>query len=466
MRRNLTLTSLISLFWCAVLSAQNPLDYNQYVYPDVRRSALDVTLYTFGQNSGAKFSEQTKVNSSGFTGRGSFLYSLIANDRRLQQVQNFSGNLLYDFEKTSFTNAPLENRHTEFSFSLTYNNTQRNYSPNNNYDEIYYGVFSNLYSRSLDEQKNKYLNTIATGGYRIGTGRIEPADELFQAQFIMDDLARKGLLVDKSQNGLFALGQLLAVQRQRRLLDFRVLYVNQLESISQWLAANTENFEDINFATAAIVTSDNWLYNQFNNRAIGSRQSLGLDVRYNLYSNLEGRITDLYQLGLYGEIYHTKPKNKHLHTSSLILGGVIYNNGNLLTSRTVPIKSVNPFFSGAFKAGYYPVSRTALTLTGSVSAQANIPQNGNRFGALLRPEVIFGTQYFINYRTSFRADLTLFFQRAGGSFRYEAVLPGHEIYGNQSVLFRSYEQNFQGLFSPGIQRHGLYGSVTLSHAFF
>ncbi|MBK9151133.1 MAG: hypothetical protein IPM26_09070 [Saprospiraceae bacterium] len=52
MRRNLTLTSLISLFWCAVLSAQNPLDYNQYVYPDVRRSALDVTLYTFGQNSG------------------------------------------------------------------------------------------------------------------------------------------------------------------------------------------------------------------------------------------------------------------------------------------------------------------------------------------------------------------------------------------------------------------------------
>lgn len=460
------LTTILSLSLCSFLSAQNQMDYTKYLYPDVRRSALDVTLYTFGQNTGAKFSEQTKVNSSGFTCRGSFLYSLLANDRRLQQIQNFSGNLLYDFEKTSFTNFPNENRETEFSLFLAYNNTQRNYSPNNNYDEIYYGVFSNLYSRRLDEQKRNDLYTVASGGYRIGTGRIEPADEIFQAQFIMDDLAQKGLLVDKSQDGLFALGQLLAVQRQRRLLDSRVLYVNQLESISQWLAANTENFEDINFATTAIVTSDNWLYNQFNNRAIGSRQSVGLDVRYNLYSNLEGRITDLYQLGLYGEIYQTKPKNKHLHTSSLILGGVIYNNGNLLTSRTLPIKSVNPFFNGAYKVGYYPVSRTALTLTGSVSAQANMPQNGNGFGALLRPEVIFGTQYFINYRTSFRADLTLFYQRAGGSFRYEAILPGHEIYGNQSVLFRSYEQNFQGLFSPGIQRHGLYGSVTLTHAFF
>jgi hypothetical protein len=218
--------STLLLFVSLMAFSQN-YDYSKFKYPEVKIPSL----YTYANLSNYiknDYNDKSQNrNDLGYSITGD--YSLFSNSKSNQKLLYLSLN--NELANTSKTD------NSTFSFDLRLNSSffNRKYSKNdsvsflgikNHFFELDCILSSNLSSNTNknDQSKSNYnsQNVDIQLPIKVGFGRIEPMNNLFIAQFLMDDLIKEGLLKDKfSQEKLFELAQLMTKVNIRRVFDYR-----------------------------------------------------------------------------------------------------------------------------------------------------------------------------------------------------------------------------------------------------
>lgn len=354
---------------------------------------------------------------------------------------------------------------TKINPSLSFSSLNRHYNENNFY-QYNYGLISDFTSfRSIASDYSLFTINPKVS-FRLGSGRVEPAAELFDAHFMIDDLNQRGFDIAKDQESLFELGSLLAVQNQRRILDGRRLRVNQLETISGWIATKDRRLKDLDYIATTVTITDNWLYNFFNNRAIGLRKSIGIDLSYQYSDFAELNPYDHVSLSLYGEWFYTKPINQYFHRSWAAFAGLNHRVANVFTDNIAEPQQTIPFINLVYLHSYHPNSRTTLSLTGELNTSYVIREAlSNNLNIV--PRVGFNTSYFINFNTRIEANLNLVYRfTANDSYFVDPFIQNHEIYSNQSRIISDSSLRTLTFGNTIVRGFQMMGRVAFLHSFF
>ena len=433
---------LLYIFYL-VVSAQylgfSQIDYSQYMYPDVELRLLDFSMRLGGNTLKVHDEDLNGFEYTNFNTDGFLNYNKFKNNRDLQQFTQALVNYNIRLQNREGTTSTPAIKEFYFSPSIRISSLKRRYKSNNKYFESHLGISSRLDLEILDSEDYSQYTFSPTFGFRLGKGRVEPASELFDAHFILDDLRDNGFAINTTQRLLFEFGQLIAKQRQRRVLDNRRQRVNQIEDLSKWLSPQIENFNDFDYIKTTMIITDNFLYNFFNDRAIGSRKSIGINGRYFGSTN---NTTDLYQdnalLNLYAEVYKTYPVNQYFHKSWAVFAGARYMQPNIIATSFTHQQEVAPFINFVYRYSYHPNSRTELGLTGTLNNYFNIPNFVRKNNLLINPGLHFNTSYFINFQTRIVANFGFDYKYfANNSYFSPVGFLDHEIYGTLSTLFHS-----------------------------
>jgi hypothetical protein len=464
------LSSFVFFSLCSfkVLNAQ--INYNKYIYPDVDRRTLDFDFFLRGVSADIKFRVfnfpiEDSLFHKEFGAELSFHYNRFYNTRKKQKfilIRNISS-----IGGGKLVQPGFSGEGTLIEQGLNVHNGIRFYNKKKLYSELTYGADVIYYRLSKPFVRKDFLLT-SNLGIRFGIGRTEPAAELFDAMFIIDDLKEKQFDVSHiSEKKLFQLAQLMAKARQRRILDFRRERLNQLESVSQWFVDNLEELTAKEQILLNTIIADNWNYNFPTDRSIGNRISIGVDAVH-LYNNLtflEG--WSAYQILVYGELFYTKPLSRYFHRSYALFPGVkaIKNFG---TSRS--FMSHNPFLNGALNYSYYPNSRTRFNVSGQVNATYLSDNHSWRYDSQVNiiPRLFLSTEYFINYQFRVLVDFSLEYRYSSGIGVHEFSDFFHEIYAfNNSLGFNQMRpNNFTGTTFDGGKGHRSFLNIRLLYSLF
>lgn len=464
MQLKLNLITVFIIFFLAFNIGNAQFDYSKFEYPDVERKALNASLMLNGGHSYSKLSNFDFV-FTGFNQSGALDYSFLSNTRKKQKITTFFTDIDFSYSRQKNGLSSEISTTTQFNPYILFSNHIRNYKADNRYREFYYLANAELNTRKTNDEDVNNFSISPSIGYRIGIGRIEPASELFDAMFIVSDLKDRGFLLEMDQDVMFEFGRLLAQQRQQRILDSRRLYVRQMEGINSWLAQKIEGFEALDYVATSVIISDNWLFNQFFNRAIGVRKSIGIDLRTSYFESSPNFKQDRSQISIYGEVYNTNPVNQHAHRSMLIMAGISYARQNILPTNNLEDHTLSPFISAACRYTYYPISRTSLSLLADIRASYNFKSESFDNVLIVLPRIGFNMSYFLNYQTRINADITVRYSHTSADFAQGNINPDHEIYGNQTnVIFR--ESLFRPLVFSETKGFLMNGSVSILHSFY
>jgi hypothetical protein len=471
MTKSLRTANLICLFvFIQSFQLDSQIDYNQYLYPDVDFHSLNTEFAFAGNNSSFQLTnilgQDGKQNYTLLNLNGSVFHNRIINTREKQRLIR---NSFYGFySKTRDEGFLRDFKENILNFQFFHNNTLRNYSAENNYTELLYGISARYNHLNRNENISSTLAFAPALGFRVGNGRTEPARELFDAMFILDDLRKKDyVLVGESQNLIFEMAQLMAVARQTRLLDFRVQRIHQLELIAEWLREHMDEVSQREQNLLTVIVADNWNYNIFNDRSIGDRKSIGIETRYNFSKFRNENPVTSFVAVLYGEIYKTEPLSRYFHRSTAIFPGLHYRRSlsGLTQDRYFP------FINSVVDYSYFPNSRTRLSMNGGADI-SYLPKDFvfDEAGSVnLRPFIGLGAEYFINYQFRILADILTSYSYSSKNNFVPINTIRHEVYGSVSSLVPLFESpifNDPNLFVNYSSRIALDYNIRFLYSFF
>ncbi|MBK9256220.1 MAG: hypothetical protein IPM42_12090 [Saprospiraceae bacterium] len=423
-------------------------DYKKWLFPDVDRKALDGTFNLDAQiySSESVFPQAIVLKQRNVSNYISLFYNRFYNTRKFQKTEEY-------FFSNSFNIAsggPENNIKTQSFLTprFYYANNTKVYKASGNYFG-YLPLGSIQYSNYTydDGSNNKYLSGTLGIGLELGAGRIEPTIDLFNAQFLMDDLIASGVLSeDLAEKKLFELGALMATNRNQRILDFRRLRVNQLNNLGKWLMEQPE-ISQSNPILVSTILADNWNYNYFNTRSAGFRKSVRLTPKVQYWKQYEIELSALkYEVDLSSEIYYSKPlSQKSQFESAFIAGGTILMD-RFLGELGFDDPWFNYLYSSIFiKYGYFPNSRTVVSTLGvlrGIYGKSNGGQLENN--SLIQPALKCEFDYFLSYQLRLNANVGYYFNlRSENEFNFLSPTRfNHEINSpHSSVSLNDFRTN-------------------------
>ncbi|MBK8669684.1 MAG: hypothetical protein IPN89_09545 [Saprospiraceae bacterium] len=421
-------------------------DYTQFRFPDVKIKGINTSGNLSGGESHYRFLSESKSanTSANYNLNGNFFS--FTNNAKTQKRNNIYFNHSFRFNSDRRQGLIATNNHIvksrDFYFYLSEEQVNRKFLNDNAsfagfknlFLELDHNVslgYANGYTNDTADVENNYsnYNMFLALPIKVGFGRIEPMNDLFLAQFLMDDLLKEGLISEKfSQEKLFELAQLMSYIRNQRVFDFRRSNIYQLTEIAGWMEKNNipQNIKSFT------IMNDNWQNAYLNTRNHGKRVSVGfipwLDA--NKYSNNFKQ--SYYGLGLQLEFSKAKAVSQYLQRDLSIYLTQHYQSDNNNVFK-------DQFFTqllAAVEYSYNPNSRTTYSITPSMSYYLfNI--DNQEINASLRGQV----NYFINNKTRILASLTgsylpksdennfsnIFYNRG------QNVLPGRLIYAEYGI---------------------------------
>ncbi len=427
-----SLRALLMIFLSATFSATYSQTDTTYRYaafrlPDIDRKALEAQ-FSLGGNA-ANIQRQTLFGTQSFS-NGLFsndidvYYSRFRNNERIQGQRNigFTHDLLWSNENESGTTT----RFTRYGASLQLNEMTRIYHRPGRFFEyglnggIQFTTENGRVSSSPQEVKANRFSLDATIPLKIGRGRIEPIDEVFIAKFMMDDLVANGVLgEDLSEEDLFDLARLMAEVRNQRIFDFRRQIISQLTRLDAWFKEKKlTGGNDILYFT---TMNDNWIYAFKNVRGAGYRLSLGVapQVRYfyqNSGNQLSGNANILTGTSLSVEFERQYPINQYWQSGGTFSVGAQYVIDPNIIEDDFPNQILSPFVSASLSYGYYPNSRTIVSMDGAVMYQHHqgFPVKELSYH-LFQPSIGTNLTYFLSYHMQLSGVLRMNYYLASDS---------------------------------------------------
>ena len=392
-------TSFIFCFFLSAVSINTfaqeyKYDISKYYTPEIVRNSLDVNFSTSGSlsNEATTYNpliyqgiSNDSIKNSSLSGQVNSTFSHLKNTRKLISNIQLSGN----FSLNSYTNNPANEENNEHRSSsttnLNYNLSNRYYYSSNHF--ISYGANSFFYyNMSKDVTGNK---SVFTNNYQddlniglnpsigIGIGRIESVEDARQAIYILEELSKKGVLTRQLTNDeIFNFSQQISRVKNKRFLDSRIHLMEEIASVDSFFVRNSLlNKQDATYFTNLY---DLWINGANFSRKSGQSFEISFipsgswDKGKNEYlsSTQVENYPNNQEKWMYGGnlnlIYnYEKPVNLNWqHSVNVSMNGsTAYVDGQYLQSSIRNKTSTNGIgLSGSYTLGYYPTTRTNLSV--------------------------------------------------------------------------------------------------------
>lgn len=444
------------VFWLIIsqsLTGQTTYNYTNFKYPEVKVKGLNSELNLSGNDNSFKFfNSDLKRSNFSYNVLGS--YFQFANSAKIQKTDNIR--IFNSYARQVEVLSSTEETEKNFSLHLSKTQISRKYiDPNASFLGLSQKFFE--FSHQIRASFQRYningaegLNDtyFATVPVKIGIGRIEPMNDVFLAQFLMDDLLEAGVITEKfSEEKLFELAQLMSLIRNQRVFDFRRARIYQLTEIANWMEQNSIAQSIRSFA----ILNDNWLNASLIQRRHGKRMSAGLVPWLEKIVTINNEYPTFYGLALELEYINSIPLSQFSQSDFFVGFSQNFQKTDILENHITQL-GMNYTYS------YNPNSRTTYTM----SAQADmILASFSDFGYSLNMPA--NIDYFINNRARIRFSLGAIFTNnpKNVSNRRISVTDFNNIYDNFRLL-----TPFSPILFSSSESFQLYGNIHFAYAFF
>lgn len=391
-------------------------NYDKYRFPDLKVQGLNLSFNsdgyynkstTFGDNISQRF---------GFNFGGDY-FRLLNNDHK-QITDNLKVDANFDYAKefdTGSNNVTQKRLNTKIDKSQINRRYLKNETTLFRFKGKFYEINHRIYLSNYKQVQNT-TNAFVNLSVGFGFGRLEPVSEIFDAQFLMNNLLDSRMIQTKfSENELFELAALMANVKNQRVFDFRRANIYQLTELSKWLD-NKGIPQNIKTFT---ILNDNWTGNFIAQRLQGKRLTFLVspwaDQRWSSQNS-----SQLYRGGS-ASVNYIAAKNKSLYIGTemkLKLSHSIvseFPNANNVTT-----------LSGGYSWIFNPNSRTTISASTTLALAT---QKFDNYAAQV--SIPMSLNYFINNRA-----------RISGNLSVNWLTNDNSIFERQNEL-REFNPNFQ-----------------------
>lgn len=395
---------LFVLVQASLIAQTDSILYRTYEFPNVFRKALQLNPNLSGSyNKLNSKNDLDDDNQSYFNQDLNVTYSSFKNDEKTQGESNSS------FSNSYSRYISDEEKIINFGLYLNTYNLQRKFGTNNKFFEWSYNLNTSYTSSKRAEfpdMNQKILYSNLSVPLKIGKGRIQPISDVFLAKFIADELVSTGIISRQmTQSELFSFANEIAILQNQRIFDSRRYRVYVQENLSKWLENNFQTDKERTIELVNIIT-DNWLNAFLTNRLSGKSFSFGVTPYLQFYRDLEAGSYLFHDLAATGivEYKNELPMSQFFQRSINISGGIraVDKKYNEISGQFF-----EPFFNASYIFGYYPNSRTTLSLVANVNYQQinNVILNTTK-NDRINSGLDFVTSYFINNRVRITGTLS------------------------------------------------------------
>lgn len=339
---------------------------DKYVNPDYKRQSLDFEVSTTGVFDSYKTtqgSDETKEKNTSLDGDINVAYSKIQNSLSKQSETSLGLSFDGEYQKQKMDEI-TRNKNSEMSLMLSFSDESRYYFSNKKFVEFspqVFGVIRNREEEKVDsDNDSKWYSINLSFRLGYGIGRIEHVEDARLAVYLLDDLKKNGVLQkDLTHDDIDRLAQCMTKVKFKRQFDSRIKLIDEIATVDSFLVANGIVNEQ-NTSRYFTALYDNWQYAGLITRLSGSRFSGGIAPGYN-WSKNKWNDNKSYSSQVDGTLYvnytYEKPVNLYWQHSAFIeLGEEV---GRV---RHFEENYWKTYLSGRVSLGYYPNSRTYMTL--------------------------------------------------------------------------------------------------------
>lgn len=376
------------------LTAQlSSYDLSKYEVPDVSFHQL-LARGSFGQNSflaGEDGTGQFQTDETNFNLNLNLRYNGFVISRKRQNTYNLNTTNNLSFNNSQSGNSNV--RTFNWRNSINAFNTIRIYKPNETFYEWTTILSTSLQGFNFKDQSLDRNRGIRDFSFimplRLGFGRIENVSFAQQALFILRKLKEEGKIKKRLSNEeITAFADAIAQIRSRRIFDFRLRRIFELEQLDQFLMEH-QMVEEQDIRYFALL-NDQWIYGSSIQRGSGYRFSFAVHpgIIYN-NQNIDGFgdfNSNLYSLLIGLELVSSEPLNQYWQRSFEMSAYAGFSKGNVFDDFT----NVNKDFSEPKTLvnvqggmGFYPNTRTRLDLNLGTSVNVSLSESNNFTTAVL-----------------------------------------------------------------------------------
>lgn len=432
---------ILVLIILVVSEIDGQYNYNNYKYPDLTVKGLNVGLFLYGNGTSYTTLSRNKTYYLDYNFDAN--YFRFVNNSHQQKTDYISLN------HALYKRSPIVFQNNYVTFNLEKSQINRKYFHN---DTGLFGLQGKFFEinhkfdamKSFSMYDNFKTSLILSGG--IGFGRLQPVSEVFNAQFLMDDLMQQGQLSQKfSEEELFELAALMAKIKNTRLFDYRRANIFQLKELSKWFQTKGLT-QDIDLFT---TINDNWSSNLVNKRLEGSKISFNLNPWVDITRSLS-RNKDNYGVAAIVNFVRANNINQHFGSETMIN---ISHNVDISDAKTS-----NPILlSGIHRLLFNPNSRTIFGLGPALTVAIT---DLKYYGFLLNLQG--SCSYFINNQTRISGNIVL--SRNQGNSTKISNFYAYINEFNNNFITNSSDSNL--LYYADYDNYSISANINFSYSFF
>lgn len=432
------------LFPCAIFCQK--FNYNEYAFPDMNIKGMYLTGQSTFQN------DELSTRFSVLASSGQFR---LKNSGRTQSYYRNHFELFYGNNETNF-NGSKEYFDNYSIYGMSYYEKRR-FKPYQNKRKAVFKEFNHLIDFRISHSPqifgnfefSKNVSVYTSFPLKLGIGKIEPVTHLNVAEFMAEDLYKKGIIeFPLNEDDIKELSEKIVSVTNERVFDRRNAYIYQLTEISNWFAERNIPNTIKSFA----ILNDNLLnVDPGITRGHGIQNSIGIEP---IFLRNTGAFDGTYLgMGIFYALNIQKYFSKYFHHDFRLKTG--------LETFTFPNIGGFILMSAGYNVHFSPNSRTLISLQPKADYYHYEYSDNNiliSFGARVN--------YFINYRLNLEAYVSgesSYFSRGHDSayipytLRYDASNP---------VIYRTFNNYRPYYFNASSETNFLFGNISLNYNLF
>lgn len=384
------ITCIFFLLFANMLDAQNRLQYNKYVFPDLFVQGLNLTGNAEYRKANDQNSELSRLEVNVYLN-----YFAIENKPDIQRYRHSLISVSYNRINNS------SSRESSTYLTSNYYQEYRKFiNPKKGGMPLFWEIdqlidIAAFNDDDLNSGSNvfRFFDAEIAFPVKFGVGRIEPLAGLPLAEFLADDLLEAGLIDTLfGQEKMFELAQKIVTVENARVFDSRRARIYRLTEISGWLEKHGVPSGIQSFT----ILNDNLFFAQTGIRGHGKFHSLGF-VPYVVPDLIQIFPLLEYGFGLQYEFRRAKNISKKLHHDWGLKSGYFAVSSDVFQSGNVFL------LKARYALTYVPITRTILTVVPRFSLYSLENDRG-----VIETGISANLTYFINHRLSLNSGIQYF----------------------------------------------------------